>query len=181
MDNLEKAASFGARMGEKAAKASYGIPAVAMQHNLPIHAKRKDLTEKELARIAEAEGKWFPRMFESYGTPVHELMSSPSKGALLHGLGWSTVGGLAGGKLFGSMGGLIGGGAGALLGAASGYNSREAKNEGIKDMMARLGPDATKRDLLSDPVYNQDAAMDRMEAMHNGQNALLAANLYSRY
>lgn len=177
---LEKAAEFGARMGEKVARASYGIPAVAMQHHLPIHAKRKDLTEKELARIAEAEDKWFPRMFESYGTPAHELMSSPGKGALLHGIGLGGLGALMGGKMFGGTGALVGGGAGALLGAASGYSSREAKNEGIKDMMARLGPDSTKRDLLSDPVYNQDAAMDRMERMQGGQNAMLAAALYSR-
>jgi hypothetical protein len=61
---------------------------------------------------------------------------------------------VAGAALGALAGGLGGGGLAALLG----YKTRQADNEGLVELMKRLPPNATVRDLLSDPVYNQDTA-----------------------
>lgn len=160
-----------------------------LQRRLPIGAKRPFTPEEEQA-VEEGESRWLPRIFTSYGTPVHEELSSPARGALLGG----GLGGLAGGALGYSagntlrkalegatahminngvrtevdpevlhqvgqaapwIGGLGGLALGVLPGAVAMYWGRQARNEGIKDVMRRLPPGATRRDMLSDPVVGE--------------------------
>lgn len=153
---------------------AYGIKNLAVQENMPV-AERRDITEEDKKKMQAGESRWFPRIFSSYGTPAQELLSSPAKGALLHGLGGALAGSLGGAalgsrlpdtnldKILGAS--LIGGlGLGGLTGIG-GYFSRKAQNEGIKDLMLRLPQGATKRDLLSDPVYNRDESMRKLRAI----------------
>lgn len=154
-----------------AAWAKTAHPQVGVQTLLPLHGRRP-LSPAEEAAVAAGQSRWLPRIFQSYGTPVPELMSSPGKGAVLYGLGGGGLGAVGGGLLGSSLaghdpkaqlagaalgalaGGLGGGGLAALLG----YKTRQADNEGLVELMKRLPPNATVRDLLSDPVYNQDTA-----------------------
>jgi hypothetical protein len=55
------------------------------------------------------------------------------------------------------VGGLGAGGLAALIG----YKARAAANQDVEDMMRRNAPGATKRDLLTDPVYREDTAVPR--------------------
>lgn len=145
------------------------------QHSLYKHApigKKRELSPEEKAEIEEGQSRWMPEIFQSYATKPKDMMASPGKQSLLYGLG----GGLAGAGLGGMAGAAISqGGAGgtpnpntAALGAMIGalgvggtsallsYLSQDAKNKGLVDQIQRLPRGATKRDLLSDPVYNED-------------------------
>ena len=166
---------------------AYGIKNLAVQENMPV-AERRDITEEDKKKMQEGESRWFPRIFSSYGTPAQELLSSPAKGALLHGLGGALAGSLGGAalgsqlqdtnlnKILGAS--LIGGlGLGGLTGIG-GYFSRKAQNEGIKDLMLRLPQGATKRDLLSDPVYNRDESIRRLNTIR-GLNDIHHMNAYN--
>ena len=184
MNRREKAASKLIYLIHKSANSRKAIDnALSLQTHLPVANRREGLTPDELKKVEKGERRWLPRIFESYGTPVHEMLSSPLKGAIVGGLGLGAIGALGGGAMgfnlgrsmkepfAGSLAGALAGGT-ALggLGALTTYFQRKSTNEGLKDMMARLGPgEITKRDLLSDPVYNQDNAM-REYARHSGMN-----------
>ena len=53
---------------------------------------------------------------------------------------------------------------GAAFGAFSGYFGRRQANENILDLMRRLPEGATRRDMLSDPVYQQELTRRAMRA-----------------
>lgn len=125
------------------------------------------LGEDEETALEAGKSRWLPRIFQSYGTPVPELMASPAKTGLIFGvpagllgagLG-SAIGGAAqgpSGKGYAGLGALVGGlGAGGLAAVAAGMD-REAKNEGLEELMRRMPEGAAKRDLLSDPQYQSD-------------------------
>jgi hypothetical protein len=167
---------------------AYGLKNVAIQENLPISEKRKP-TEEDERLIRLGESRWLPRIFSSYGTPANELLSSPGKGALLHGLRGAIIGSITGAAAGSAIpdtkpsnilgGALVGGGLGLGAGGLVGYMSRKAKNEGIKDLMLRFPHGATKRDLLSDPVYNRDESDRKLQAIKS-LNDLYHYNTYSR-
>jgi hypothetical protein len=46
------------------------------------------------------------------------------------------------------------------------YLQRQAKNEGVVDLMKRLPEGGTKRDLLSDPAMQADRQRDAMRGMY---------------
>lgn len=142
---------------------------LAVQQYMPTGGRHK-LDPDERERIAEGESRWLPRVFQSYGTPAHEMMSSPGKGALLYGLGGAGLGALAGhaigngsnqaGLTSASLGAALGAAAGGIGAGTLGYLSRSANNEGIKELMSHSPKGATKRDLLADPVYQRDIGRD---------------------
>lgn len=206
MDRFQKAAEFAGHLGKVAAEEvknnAYGINNIALQQNLPI-SERRQATDQDKKLMEAGESRWFPRIFSSYGTPAHELLSSPGKGAILHGLGGALLGSLGGALLGSNLGGaalgsntlkdpnlnkilgaaLIGGLGFGGLGSIGGYYSRKANNEGIKDLMLRLPYGATKRDLLSDSVYNRDETMRRLQSMiavNDFHNANAYNGLHSR-
>jgi hypothetical protein len=71
------------------------------------------------------------------------------------------------------LGGGIGAGLGALGGGLMGYYGRQAKNEGLEEMISRSGNNPTLRDYYSDPLYQ--AEQDRARSKDNYR--LLAAAL----
>jgi hypothetical protein len=169
-----------------------GMSSLAVQQYAPI-GSRREFTPEEEEEIHKGESRWIPRIFQSYGTPASELMSSPARGALLYGLGGAGLGGLLGTALgAGAAGGPLESGlresslpylmglAGALggggIGALGGYFGRSANNEGIKELMRRLPPHSTKRDLLADPAYQQDIERDHQMALlgNRGTSSALA-------
>jgi hypothetical protein len=81
---------------------------------------------------------------------------------LLGALGGGVGGGMLGHNLTGGnpLATGIGSAAGAVLGGgvlgSREYLTRSANNEGLKDMLQRLRPGATLRDLRSDPIYEKD-------------------------
>lgn len=184
----------------KAADAPYeGVDQLAHYSHMPT-GKKRDLSPEELALVEQGQRRWLPKLFPSYSTPPHELMASPLKsgligaipggllGAGLGGVGGAVLGGLAGKALghdqalsaAGGAGlGAIGGG---LLGAGttgvvSGLNQR-AENENILDLMKRLPPGATRRDLMSDPAYQADVDRSLSAANTNSLgNSLILASL----
>lgn len=127
----------------------------------------RQLSPDEEDALEAGKSRWLPRIFQSYGTPIPELMASPLKTGLIFGvpaglLGagiGSAIGGSAhgsDGKGYSGMGALIGGlGAGGLAAIAASMD-REAKNEGLEELMRRMPEGAAKRDLLADPQYQSD-------------------------
>ena len=75
--------------------------------------RRTKFTPAEESALAEGKSRWLPKLFQSYSTPAPELMSSPGKGALLHGLTATGIGAALGG-LRGKPG--LGAGIGAGVG-----------------------------------------------------------------
>lgn len=136
-------------------QADSGVPDVSAHRNL---------SPEEEKALEAGKARWLPRVFQSYGTPIPELMASPLKTGLIFGLPagiigaglGSAIGGAATGKNNSGMGALIGGlGAGGLAAIAAGMD-REAKNEGLEELMRRMPEGAAKRDLLADPQYQAD-------------------------
>lgn len=152
------------------------MPAVALQNYMPLNEAREFSPEENRA-ISTGENQWISRVAPGYRTPLPALLSSPSKGFALSttaGGAAGAVGGiiaasakLSGGATWGRalawMGGIAGGG--ILLGALSGvglYFARRQRNDDVIEMMRRLPPGATRRDMLADPVVQRD--LDRVEA-----------------
>jgi len=145
-------------MSEKIKRAESGIPDISAHRTLAPH---------EEDALEAGKKRWLPRIFQSYGTPIPDLMASPLKTGLIFGvpaglLGagiGSAIGGTAhgsDGKGYSGMGALIGGlGAGGLAAIAAGMD-REAKNEGLEELMRRMPEGAAKRDLEADPQYQAD-------------------------
>lgn len=131
---------------------------------MPDVSAHRELSPHEEEALAAGKSRWMPRIFQSYGTPIPELMASPLKTGLIFGLPagivgaglGSAVGGALTNKPTSGMGALIGGlGAGGLAALAAGMD-REAKNEGLEELMRRMPEGAAKRDLLADPQYQSD-------------------------
>ena len=119
-------------------------------------APSRHLGIEEQQDVDEAQQNALPTIFQGYGTPLPEMMSSPTwsgwGGAGLGGLVGAGLGGAAGGPALAGLGGLAGAGLGGLMG----YHGRKAHNQGIVDLMKRLPPGATRRDYLADTAVSGD-------------------------
>lgn len=144
-----------------------GVKNYGIQRYLPILDKR-ELTKPEKIDVQKGLSQWFPPFGAGYSTPITQLLASPIKNAVLLG---GIMGGLAAAiplmrvtaaiavkkspqvplLCMAVLGSLLGG-----IGSAIGYFRRRQQNENILDLMQRLPPNATKRDMLSDPVYQAD-------------------------
>jgi hypothetical protein len=139
----------------------------------PVH---RSLSPEERAEVEAAEGRMIPSLFQGYGTPLPEMMSSPgwsgAGGAALGGLVGGGLGlGLGGGPVGAGLGGLAGAGLGGLLG----YQGRQASNAGVVDLMRRLPPGATRRDYLADQAVAGDLNRATWSGMgHDIGGALMA-------
>ena len=127
-------------------------------------AAHRELSPDEEQQLEAGKSRWLPRIFQSYGTPIPDLMASPHKTGLIFGLPAGAlgaalgagIGGAMSGKDYSGLGALIGGlgaGGAAYWGASS---DREARNEGLEEIMRRMPEGAAKRDLLADPQYQSD-------------------------
>ena len=158
-----------------------GVRQLGLQSNLPVQRKRK-LSPQEEEEIAEAESKLVPKIFKGYGDPATADMSSPWIGAVGGGVAGALGGGLLGGllprdkddKTNGLIAPALLAGAGGIAGALGMYYTRKAKNEGLRDIMARLPQGATRRDLRSDSVYSGDLAAAQAQRSNNAQMLMLA-------
>ena len=146
----------------KLAAPQQGYFGMSNQQYMPVGGRRK-LTEEEQANVAKGKNQWFPKIFQSYGTPAHKMMASPVKNGLLAALLPALGGGVLGAVSQSNQGGArqaLGGLAGAaLFGAPTALMmglKRKAENEGIEDIMTRSPENATKRDILSDAVVQKD-------------------------
>lgn len=158
-----KKAGFTEEQTIKMAQAYRGYKTIGINTNMPI-SKYRDLTPREEQAVDEGKSQWIPKIFTSKGTPIPELMSSPTVqgGAtgLLGGMAGAGVGGLAGlaaGHPY--LGAGAGSGVGAILGFLLGKYSREAKNQSLEDYMHRLPRtnDVPRiRDMESDPIYQKE-------------------------
>jgi hypothetical protein len=137
----------------------YGIKQVGTQQYMPINQKRQ-LTPQEQKEIEKRKKSW-PSWYTSYATPATGLIASPFKSGIVSTIGTALLGGLTG-LIFTLESrsrltyALIGAGIGAVLGFFIGPLNRKKKNEDIIDLMQRLPEGASKRDILSDPVYQAD-------------------------
>lgn len=157
--------------------------AINVQHYAPI-APRRQLSQSERSRVEEGQSRWFPEIWQSYDTEIPDMMSSPGRGALLHGV----PAGLLGAALGGAAGshvdpggaaigaGLGGVGVGGLM-ALIAYMRRQQANRDLEETMRRLPPGANKRDYLSDPVVQArgDGYGSPSEGIGSGWSPLLAA------
>ena len=134
---------------------------VGVQRYMPLSSMKRPFSEAENAEIKKGEDQWIPTIGNNYSTPIPSLLASPTKaglmsGALLGGIVGITTRILASGSsnlaLKVIIGTLIGGG----IGAFTGFIHRKQKNGDMLDLMQRLPEGATKRDMLSDPVYQSD-------------------------
>jgi len=153
-----------------------------MQQFMPIQ-NRRNFSAAEQDDIRAGKDRWLPKIFQSYGTPATQMMSSPLKGGVLTGLGITGAGALLGALLSAKGGnpyaGAMGGAAlGAGFGVPAGlmtYLGRRQNNENIEELLRRLPSGATKRDILADPVYQKD--LDRkLEAQRHFDNHMAYAN-----
>lgn len=160
-DLLDKAES-----AIKSAEGPYGMSNIGVQSYVPVQKKRKKESPEEQANIERGLSKWLPKIWQSYSTPAWQMLASPGKQSLLTGLGGGGLGALIGAGLGSKIsrrdpgatgvGAGIGGGAGALIAGLLGYFARRQENENILEILKRLPPGATKRDILSDPAYQAD-------------------------
>jgi hypothetical protein len=134
---------------------------VGVQRYMPLSSMKRPFSEAENAAIKKGEDQWIPSVGNNYSTPIPSLLASPTKaglmsGALLGGLVGITTRMLASGSsnlgLKVIIATLIGGG----IGAFTGFIHRKQKNGDMLDLMQRLPEGASKRDMLSDPVYQSD-------------------------
>ena len=131
--------------------------------NADVTAHRQ-LSPDEERSLEKGRSQWLPRIFQSYGTPIPDLMASPLKTGLIYGLPAGVLGAGLGSAIGGAFTNKPGSGAGALIGglgagglaALAAYADREAKNEGLEELMRRMPEGAAKRDLLADPQYQAD-------------------------
>ena len=153
---------------------SYG--GVALQQYMPLVPRRAQLTPNEDEQIETNKRNWFPTVFTSMADSPAADMHSPGKGALMAGLG---AGALAGGGahfLGASPSTSAGvGTVGGLLAALAAYHATSAGNAGIEEMMRRIPPDGTRRDMEADPVLQ--AGKDRDANTGASQEALRTAQL----
>jgi hypothetical protein len=158
----------------------YGIQNYGVQRYLPI-AERRELAPTERAEVKQGLKQWWPKIGAGYSTPMYQLLASPSKSAVLWGGGFGLFGALVSGSAIlkreaetasataGKAVVALGTGIFGLLGAFLGYISRRQQNENILDLMGRFPFGATKRDMLSDPVYQSDL----------NRSAMIRASRYS--
>lgn len=134
-----------------------GIPQMGVQSYLPTGEKRDSFSPEEQKDINRGLSQWWPALFASYGTPVWALLANPAKSAFVSSLfGAGIVGTIAAVKgRFGVGAGLLTAGVGLVAGTLS-YYTRRQQNDNVLDLMKRLPPGATKRDMESDPVYQAD-------------------------
>ena len=155
-------------MHKASAEGPYGMDSMAVQQYAPIHNKR-ELSSEEQKDVDQGQSQWLPKIFQSYATPLPQMMASPGRQAILAGL----AGGLGGAYGGGMIGGALGSpGVGAAIGgvglgglsALMQYMNRNAENENILDIMKRLPRGATKRDYLADPAVQADANRDALSS-----------------
>ena len=147
-----------------------GMGALAFQQFAPI-ARRRQLTTEEQGNVAKGQRKFIPKIWQSYQTPMWQLLSSPAKSSLMAGLPAAAIGGALGGAVAHNTG------TGAALGAAVAgiptavlaYYARKRQNEDILELMRRLPEGATKRDMLSDPAVQAD--LERMARLRAAELA----------
>ena len=125
--------------------------------------ERRELTPEERLLVYKNRRNAIPKVVKSLADSPAEDLASPV---------WSAVGGAipgaVGGALTGymvtpgddkakGMGGLLGLLIGAgILGTISGLR-RNAQNKDIIENMRRIPPDGTRRDMMSDPLYEPPA------------------------
>lgn len=158
----------------------YGIRNYGVQNYLPI-AETRSLAPEERAEVQRGLSQWWPKIGAGYSTPMSELLASPAKSGILNA---GLIGGLGG--LFGlatkhSAFAAIGAGIGALIGGISGFINRRQQNENIIDLLRRFPEGATKRDMLSDPVYQSDLNRASMAQAGGGSDLLTSALLASSF
>lgn len=175
-----------------------GFHSVATQQYAPVMGRREFDPEEE-KEIEAGKRRWFPKIFKSYSTPASQLLSSPGKGALMAAVPGAAIGAglgaMAGGALqpvteqiYGgspsrpgdgkrmAYGAAVGGlGLGGLM-ALLAYYKRKQRNENVEELMGRLPPHATRRDILSDPAYQKDREM----AQSRRTNAAMVAAMARR-
>ncbi len=154
-----------------------GIQNHGVQQYLPI-AERRELDPQEDVNIRKGLQRWWPKIGAGYATPMHELLADPFKSATLSGLLLGVLAGITGlfmqpRRVF-ALAGLI---VGSLVGAFTGYINRRQQNENILDLMSRFPQGATKRDMLSDPVYQSDLNRIAMARANGGSGDFLAGAL----
>ena len=171
--SLVKIAQVRVRSNGAAPYKGYGP--LAIQQFAPI-SKRRQFSPSELDEVDRGENKLIPKIWQSYQTPMWQLLASPGKTGLISALPGLVAGGGIGGLIgagfknpYGSMAGAItGAGMGAAATGFLGYYARKQRNENIKELMRRLPPHATKRDMLSDPAYQAD-----LERKHQTELAVM--------
>ena len=134
-----------------------GLQNHGIQRFLPI-ASRRPFTPQEQSAVAQGLKQWWPKIGAGYITPIPKLLASPLKSSVVSG---GLGGAFSSVMLKGEEEALTHANAplaalGALLFGTLGFISRRQSNENILDLMRRLPAGATKRDLLSDPVYQAD-------------------------
>ena len=165
----------------KTAEAPYpDMHSLAAQQYAPIQGRR-EFSPEELEVIERDKSRFLPKIWQSYQTPASRMLASPGKQTLGVGLGAGAIGagagGLLGARFFenspysvpvgATLGGLGVGGLAALLT----YFSRKQSNENIEEIMRRLPPGATRRDILSDAVYQKDRDLAELRARERAQSA----------
>jgi hypothetical protein len=130
-----------------------GVPGVAR-----LSGERRGLTEAEMIELQKGLGQWFPKVFQSAGTPVAQTLASPLKNSLLHGAMGAIPGAAIGGGLGYLIGkkdlhkALVGAGIGAgvtgLLSTVRQYIRRKRENEDVTELLHRLPEEPVLRDLM---------------------------------
>jgi len=124
------------------------------------HKSAREFDADETAQIDQGKSRLLPKIFQSYATPIPEMMASPAK----QGVGAGILGGLGGAALGAHLGGgtgaAIGGLGGAGITGALAYLSRKANNEDLEEIMRRSPKGANRHDYLADSVVNNDLNRD---------------------
>ena len=168
-----------AMLGKMARSTAY-VPnhysGLSLQQYMPLAPRRDNLNPAEQVAVQEGSSQWFPTIFKSMADSPAADMSSPGKGAIMAALAGGGVGAGAAHLLNASPThtALAGGGAGLLSGLLA-YLHRKAQNSSTEEMMKRLPVNGTRRDMLADPVIQQE--MNRDSQTGASEEALRTAQL----
>ena len=153
---------------------SYG--GISLQQYMPLAPRRDRLNPEEQAKVEQGQAQWLPKIFTSMADSPAADMASPSKGALMAALAGGGAAG-TGAHLLGAKPehAALAGAGGATIAGLLAYFKRKADNEGIIEMMRRLPPGGTRRDMLADPVLQQE--LNRESQTGSSEEALRTAQL----
>ena len=122
--------------------------------------KKRELTKKELDQIKKAQQKWKPTIFQSYQTPIYDMMASPLKWtsvkmvlfiifAILAYHGFILLYKLKKGEVLYLQIGVV---VMLMISFGSSYYRQWRLNNDLVMVMTLLKPNATKYDYESSPV-----------------------------
>lgn len=154
-----------------------GVRNYGVQQYLPLMDQHA-LEKPDNKAVQKNLHNWWPKIGAGYRTPAPELLASEWKSGILGGAGAALMGAVGGAAIKASHRGrfaLIGAALATPFGAVTSFINRRQQNDNIIGVMEHSGPNVTKLDILSNPVYQKDRELAAMRSSGNGAGDLFTS------